>query len=120
MVTSEEGRAFARKKIEAELKCGITIVKNIFLLDISQSGALIRSHENLKIGNEYSMHFKCQEIGSFSINAKVIRCDLVYPKTEGTNVGVPAYMVGLEFIDIDKDKLQQISALIAAEEQSGA
>ncbi len=107
-----EQRIFVRKKVEAEIQGSLSIVRGFELLDISQSGALILAHENLKLDGEFFMNFTVRGEEPIKIRSKVIRSILVDNSDSDEADGAPSYQVGLEFIDPNKEQLKTLLSYI--------
>ncbi len=113
-------RSYERKKVEVEIHCSLSIIKHFSLIDISQSGALVSTPENLKMGSKYAMHFKCDDSDAIAVSAKVIRSVLMPPRTNEEGVNEPVYEIGFSFIAPDKDDLKKLLSFIVHEEESAS
>ncbi len=109
---TKEQRIFARKKIEAEIQGSLSIVRGFELLDISQSGALILAHENLKLDGKFFINFTVLGEESIKICSKVIRSVLVDNSNSDKADEAPSYQIGLEFIAPDKEQLKTLLSYI--------
>jgi c-di-GMP-binding flagellar brake protein YcgR len=109
-------RNFARKRVDAKICGAISKIEGFTLLDISQSGALIKTAENLKMGHNYCINFDMPEGDPIYMKVKVVRCSLVEVQQDEKEKRSPSYEIGLEFLEPDKKQLERLSLFISKEE----
>jgi c-di-GMP-binding flagellar brake protein YcgR len=109
-------REYERKAVEADISGSIEEIEGFHLRDLSQSGALIRTLEQLKMGKDYLIKFKLSNGDHIDIKSRIIRCSLVSPHTAESDKKEPLYEVGLKFIEPAKDSLQKLSRFISDKE----
>ena len=111
-------REYERKEIGVNVGGSISKVEGFSLVNLSQSGAQIKSLERLKIGNEYLINIALSDAETVSIKSNVVRCTLLGCKENDEGKELPLYEVGLNFIDPDVEVLKKLSVYISTQEHS--
>ena len=112
-------RISERTHITADIS-GLLVVDNRFsLVNISDSGALIRIPQKLSMGSLYQLKFeflygKKQMI--LKLKTKVIREQLLGIGKDSLNERIPIYEIGLSFFDTSKEDVKILKLFIAQEE----
>lgn len=112
-------RSEPRAAVSADIKGTLSVLSKFKLIDISNKGALIRIPQRLSNDSIYKVRFMHEEPGvkdSISLRCKVMRSD--FDRTIFGNSGepIPLYLVGLKFIELDEQLIDELKLFIAKEE----
>lgn len=116
-------RRAERTDVNAEVS-GALVVDNVFhLVNISDSGALIRIPQKLNLGDLYHLKFEFKEEEktiTLKLKTRVVREKLINFGKDEKNRRVPVYEVGLTFFDVTDNNIKKLKILIAQEEMKAA
>jgi len=106
----QERRKYSRHQPERDITGKVKSTMDFRVVDISEGGALVET--KLGLPPSTVCELKVSSFGTdFTLKAEVRRCRAQLTKTDaGCKV---AYRSGLEFVDVDEDRISGIRQLIA-------
>ncbi len=105
-------RRHKRFKVEgAQVKGEMLFRKEVQVLDMSMSGIQLQTDRQLKIGKAYLLNLQ-NEDKIISVKAIVVRSLLSESKTDDDGDVVPLYLVGMQFINLSDEKIDEIVEFI--------
>ncbi len=108
-----------RADINFEVNGSLVVDNSFSLLNISDSGALIRIPQKLTLGNLYHLKFEFINHNTtiqLKLKTKIVREHLVGYGRSSLNSKIPLYEVGLSFFDTSKEDIKKLKLFIAKEE----
>jgi Domain of unknown function (DUF4388)/PilZ domain len=105
-------RRYRRFKVEgAEVNGEMLYVKEVKVLDMSIGGIALETDRQVKIGKEYLLNLQDQD-KTIAVKVVVVRSTLLQSKADGSGDVIPLYFVGMQFINLSDEKINEIVQFI--------